>query len=234
VAASNRSDDTVVLYRMDDATRRLAAVGSFKAGIAVYGLCMYRNSRTGTFYVYVDSKQGQLEQWQLSSARGAATARRVRTLDVGGQIEGCVADDALGHLYVAEEQRGIWKYGATPDAGGNRTLVDSTDRKGHLTADVEGLAIAYGPNGTGHLVASSQGAGTFAVYRRGGDNRFLGAFRVGAARGIDGVQDTDGIDVTAAGLGAGYPDGLFVAQDGNNARGNQNFKLVRWPADRFR
>lgn len=103
VAASNRSNDTVVLYRIDDRTRRLAAVASFKAGIAVYGLCLYRPRRAATHYVYVGSERGELEQWQLSSEGGAASARRVRTLDVGGQIEGCVADDALRHLYVGEE-----------------------------------------------------------------------------------------------------------------------------------
>lgn len=98
---------------------------------------------------------------------------------------------------------------------------------------MEGLAIAYGPGGTGQLVASSQGSSTFAVYRRDGDNRFLGAFKVGSGRGIDAARDTDGIDVTTAALGARYPQGLFVARDGENDRGNQNFKLVRWPAGRF-
>ena len=45
---------------------------------------------------------------------------------------------------------------------------------------------------------------------------------------VDGVSDTDGIDVTGAALGADWPDGLFVAQDGENEGGNQNFKLVSW------
>jgi 3-phytase len=230
VAASNRSDDTVAVYRIDDGTRRLTAVTSFKAGIKnVYGLCMYRSRRTGSFYVLVDSEQGELEQWQLRPRGRSVSARRVRRFDVGGQVEGCVADDALGRLYIGEENRGIWRYGAEPGAGRRRTLVDSTGGDGHLRADVEGLALANGPNGNGLLIASSQGNSTFVVYRREGGNAFLRAFEIGTAGGVDEVKDTDGIDATTANLGGRYAKGLFVAQDGRNDDGNQNFKLVPLP-----
>jgi 3-phytase len=230
VAASDRSDDTVALYRIDDRTRRLTAVASFKAGIDnVYGLCMYRSRRSGAFYVFVDSEQGELEQWQLQPRGRAVSARRVRSFDVGGQVEGCVADDALGALYIGEEDRGIWKYGAEPSAGTRRSLVDSTGGDGHLSADVEGITLAEGRDGTGLLIASSQGDSTFAVYRREGDNGFLRTFTIGPANGIDEVTQTDGIDATTANLGPRYPRGLFVAQDGRNDNGNQSFKLVPMP-----
>jgi 3-phytase len=227
VAASDRSDDSVDLLRVDEATRQLVPVTSFRSGLEVYGICMYRSRRTGT-YVFVDSKDGRVEQWRVGARGTSVAARRVRTFDAGGVVEGCVADDALGRLYVAEEDRGIWRYGAEPGAGDRRTLVDRTGAGGHLEADVEGLAIATGPRGTGHLVASSQGDDRFAVYRRGGRNAYLRSFRIGAAGGIDGASDTDGIDVTARPLGARFPRGLFVAQDGDNDGANQNFKLVPW------
>jgi len=228
VAATDRSDDTVALYRIDDRTRRLTAVTAFTAGIEnVYGLCMYRSRRA--FYVFVDSEQGELEQWRLAPRGSRVRARKVRSFDVGGQVEGCVADDALGALYIGEEDRGIWRYGAEPGTGKRRRLVDSTGSGGHLDADVEGLTLAYGRNGTGLLIASSQGDSTFAVYRREGANAFVRRFTVGAARGIDEVKATDGIDATTANLGPRYSRGLFVAQDGRNDSGNQNFKLVPLP-----
>jgi len=40
-------------------------------------------------------------------------------------------------------------------------------------ADVEGLTIAYGSDGKGYLIASSQGNSTFAIYRREGDNTYV-------------------------------------------------------------
>jgi two-component system, OmpR family, sensor kinase len=229
VAASNGSDNTVMLYRIDERTRRLAMVGSFPVGIAIYGLCMYRSSRTGDFHVFVNSRdKGYVDQWRLEPRGNHVGARSLRRFEVGTQAEGCVADDALGHLYVGEEDRGVWKYGAEPDAGVGRVLVDSTEAGGHLTPDVEGLAIAEGPGRTGLLIASSQGDDTFAVYRREGDNDYVGSFRIRSAASIGAVEQTDGIAVTTAALGDRFPNGVFVAHDGRNGERNQNFKLVRW------
>ena len=94
---------------------------------------------------------------------GALAARRVHGLDVGGDAEGCVADDALGHFYISEEEHAIWKYGAEPGAGTKRTLVDAAGARGDVTADLEGPAIAEGPRGTGWLVAAVQGSDSYAV-----------------------------------------------------------------------
>jgi 3-phytase len=139
-----------------------------------------------------------------------------------------VADDELGWLYVGEEDVGIWRYGAEPDSGTDRTQVDSTDEQGHLIADVEALAIYYADNGTGYLLASSQGADQFTVYERQGNNDYLMTFEIVGGDGIDGVSGTDGIDVSNAALGSAFPQGVFVAQDNNNGGDNQNYKLVPW------
>jgi 3-phytase len=94
-------------------------------------------------------------------------ARKVRSFTVGSQTEGCVVDDTAGVLYIAEEAVGIWKYGAEPEAGNARTPVDSAGG-GHLVADIEGLIIADTGNGTGYLIASSQGDNSYvAVYAHG-------------------------------------------------------------------
>ena len=140
--------------------------------------------------------------------------------------EGCVADDDLAYLYVAEEIVGIWKYEAEPGGGSSRVPVDQVGST--LEADVEGLTIYYGPDGAGYLIASSQGSGQYATYDRTGDNEHLSNFQIVDSASVDGTSSTDGIDVMSAPLGAGFPNGLFVAQDGDNDSGNQNFKLVPW------
>ena len=45
---------------------------------------------------------------------------------------------------------------------------------------------------------------------------------------IDGVSETDGLDVTNANLGERFTEGLWVVQDGRNVMPSetQNFKLV--------
>ena len=70
--------------------------------------------------------------------------------------------------------------------------------------------------------------------RREGDNAYVGGFAMIAdgVSGIDGISETDGLDVTSASLGAGLESGAFIAQDGRNVSPpeNQNFKLVPWSA----
>lgn len=229
VTASNRSNNTIAIYRIDVETRRLAnvAAGQIKT-VEAYGSCMYRSSKTGKFYYIGTSKQGLVEQYELFDAgQGAVSAKKVRQIKVGGQLEGCVADDELGFLYVGEEAVGIWKYQAEPDASAERTGVDQTG-PGHLVADVEGLTIAYESDGKGYLIASSQGNNTYAIYRREGNNAFVKSFRIIAGARIDDVTETDGIHVTTANLGPAFPKGVFIAQDGLDDKGKQNFKLVPW------
>jgi 3-phytase len=231
VTAGDRGDNTIAIYRLDHTTRRLenVAARALEPDLTLYGSCMYRSAASSKTYFFATSEAGDLEQWELFDAGGGKVdGRQVRSLQPdSGQSEGCVADDELARLYVGEEERGIWRYGAEPTDGETRTQVDATG-EGRLVADVEGLAIARGENGAGWLIASSQGDSSFAVYERGGDNEFVRRFRIGGAGGIDAVEETDGIEVTTADLGGRFAGGLFVAQDGSNPGANQNFKLVAW------
>jgi 3-phytase len=194
-------------------------------GFGVYGMCMYRSARTGKIYYFGNSKSGDVEQWELFDSGGKVDAKKVRNFKLGSTVEGCVADDDLGYFYISEEAVGIWKFGAEPDAGDQRSQVCKAG-DGNLFADIEGLAIAYGKDGAGYLIASSQGNHSYVVYRREGNNEFVKKFRISDGGGIDGAEETDGIEVTTANLGPAFPNGVFVVQDGFNDRGNQNFKLV--------
>lgn len=224
VAAGDRSDDTIALWVVDEATGRLREVGGprVELGIGVYGSCLYRSPTTGRFSFIATSEGGDVEQWELSGDGGSVAARRVRRFAVGSQTEGCVADDEHAALYLDEEDVGIWRYGAEPGDGERRSKVDDAGPGRHLAPDVEGIALAPGPDGGGYLVVSSQGDDSFAVYERDGDNAYLGSFRV------DGVESTDGLDVSTRPLGPGFPRGLLVVQDGDNGDEHQDFALVRW------
>jgi 3-phytase len=230
VAASNRSNNSIAIYKIDVEMRRLESVAAAPVKtVEAYGACMYRSSKTGKFYYFGTSKQGLVEQYELfDTGQGNVSAKKVRQIKVGTQLEGCVADDELGYLYVGEEEIGIWKYQAEPDANVERTKVDGVSFNGNLVADIEGLTIAYGNDGKGYLIASSQGNSTFAVYRREGNNAYVKSFRIVAGAGIDRVTETDGIHVTTANLGPLFPRGVFIAQDGSGNDGKQNFKLVPW------
>jgi 3-phytase len=235
VAGSNRDTKTLTLYEVDANTGRLgnAAAAPIPTGLGdPYGLCMYHSAKSGKLYVFInDPDKGDFRQWEVEAVGGKLGGKLVREFTVGTQAEGCVADDETGALYIAEEDVGLWRYGAEPDAGTERRQLDSTDG-GHLKADAEGVAIFRGKDGAGFVILSNQGADNYSVYRREGDNAFIGQFSIVAndALGIDGASETDGLDVTSTPLGKSFPQGLLVVQDGRNITPTQkqNFKLVPW------
>ncbi|MDZ8077874.1 MAG: phytase [Nostoc sp. DcaGUA01] len=217
---------------------------------SAYGLALYRSPITNDYYVFVNRREtGDVAQYKLlDKGNGKIGIERVREFTVPTvgdrepQTEGMVLDQETGFLYIGQEDVGIWKYQAEPNGGTTGKLIDKVKDLGgnYLTNDVEGLTIYYGKNGTGYLLASSQGDNTFVAYTREGNNEFVGNFAVGNSGSIDSVQESDGADVINVPLGPNFPFGLFVTQDGSNEPGkivsdegeeeniSSNFKLVPW------
>ncbi|MEH2367231.1 phytase [Nostoc sp.] len=213
-----------------------------------YGVTLYRSPVTNDYYVFTSRRQtGDIAQFKLiDKGNGKIGAELVREFTIPSpttegrspQTEGMVVDQETGFLYIAQEDVGIWKFQAEPDGGGTGKLIDRVRFEGgsHLTDDAEGLTIYYGKNGTGYLLASSQGDSTFVAYTREGNNEYVGNFAIGNNGSIDSVQESDGADVINVPLVPNFPFGLFVTQDGSNEPAktidgenvNSNFKLVPW------
>ncbi|QEH38296.1 3-phytase precursor [Aquisphaera giovannonii] len=223
----------VKAWTIDPADGRLAELSeeetfrTFDGGVP-YGICTYRSPRDGANYVFVTDREGVVEQYRLEAATDGGPgirATRVRAFRVGSQAEGIVADRERGRLYIGEEDVGIWEYGAEPGDGEARRAVARVGEHG-LAADVEGLAIYYGRDGKGYLLASSQGNSTLVVYDRSGDHAYVATIdpKPGMAEDID---ETDGLDVTNERTSSRFPNGFLVVQDGK-CTGRQNFKLFAW------
>ncbi|WP_370619362.1 phytase [Mumia qirimensis] len=175
------------------------------------------------------------------------------------QVEGMVVDIKSDVLYAAQEDVGVWRVPMGRDGLGKPDLVERVREFGapaaydpeteectttgtspasgeHLTADAEGLTIAYGRNGERTLIASSQGDSTFSRFRIERGWRYVDTFAVVDSAASDGVQHSDGAAVVTTPLGREYPRGLLVTHDGENApditgtdgevRVSTNFKLV--------
>ena len=235
-AASNRTTLGVSIYALDTEARRLVDIadGVQASGLSdPYGLCLYHSPRSGRFYVFVSDPDGLVRQWQLvATPEGRVRLRHVRDLRLSSQTEGCIADDETGTLYVGEEDIGLWRLNAEPSGGQVRSAVDAVAQNPRIRDDIEGVGIYDLGGGRGYIIASSQGNDSYAVYRREGDRAYLGSFIVVAdgASGIDGISETDGLEVTSHNLGPGFEHGAMIAQDGRNVlpSENQNFKMVSW------
>lgn len=196
----------------------------------VYGFCLFHAETA--LYAFTTDKSGLVAQYQLEETDGNFSIDPVRTLRVDTQPEGCVVDDQSGHLFVGEEDRGIWRFEANAEASSDGTLIATTQPGGPLVADVEGLALYLGDTpGEGYLVASSQGDNTYAVFDRASPQTFRGRFQVAYQGEI--IGDTDGLDLTSQPIGNTYQRGLLVVQDGfirdpAGNRRNQRFAYVSW------
>ena len=217
---------------------------------SAYGLTLYRSPITNDYYVFTNRREtGDIAQYKLiDKGNGKIGAERVREFTIptiegrDPQTEGMVVDQETGFLYIGQENVGIWKFQAEANGDTTGKLIDKVRDLGgtHLTNDVEGLTIYYGKNGTGYLLASSQGDNTFVTYTREGNNEYVGNFAVGKNGPIDSVQESDGADVINVPLGPNFPFGLFITQDGSNEPAkivsdegeeeniSSNFKLVPW------
>ncbi|WP_245894986.1 phytase [Nostoc cycadae] len=213
---------------------------------SAYGLALYRSPQTNDYYAFVSRRQtGDVAQLKLiDKGNGQIGAELVREFTIpttegrSPQTEGMVVDQETGYLYIGQEDVGIWKFDAEPFGNNTGTLIDRVRALGgsNLTDDVEGLTIYYGSDGQGYLLASSQGDNTFVAYNRAGNNQYIGSFAVGNNGSIDSVQESDGADVINVPLGANFPSGVFITQDGSNEPGviadgeniSSNFKFVPW------
>jgi myo-inositol-hexaphosphate 3-phosphohydrolase len=229
VAASDRADVAnakMALFRLDSVARKLVPLASVPVGPGeAYGMCLWRRARDAALFGFVVMKDGRIDQMAFDLSGAVPTARRVRSLKLGTQSEGCVVDDRTGRLYVSEEDVGLWAFDAEPTAPATPQPIGRVDDV-TLFADAEGMALAPRGRNGGYLVVSSQGDNAYALYRLP-DMRFAGRFRIGDGR-VDGTSETDGVDLVTGDFGAEYPGGLLVVQDGDNAPATQNFKISAW------
>lgn len=231
LAGSDRGINAIALFTIEEKglLPSIISLGAIPLPYIPYGICLGR-TQDGETSVFVTTKEGVVAHWLLNSKNKDIKGRHLRSWQLSGKTESCKVDSAENQLYVSEEARGLWKLDLSEQ---NRvpTLVDEVAPRGHLVADVEGVAIYRGLNSKSYLVVSSQGDNSFHIYNLS-NQEWLGAIKISKSDLIDEVTDTDGIEILSPGQVEMFPNGLLLAQDGENDSGskkqNQNFKAVDW------
>ncbi len=235
VVAVGSNDETEALSWFSiDADATVAHMGDTPTNkVEPYGICA--GVVDGVYLAAPTYKDGMVQIWAADgdAEPGTVTAQLVRTVQLGGQLEGCVFDDAEKRLFIGEEEHGIWSLDLS-DPESVPVSVDTIAAGNGLVMDVEGLSLWIGEEaGAGYLVASAQAKDRFVVYDRLPPHAVVGVVTVAPSvdGAIDAVTHTDGLDIVSAAL-PGYPKGVMVVQDDGNPESgvDQNFKVVDWRA----
>lgn len=191
-----------------------------KANMNVYGVCM--GIIDGKPYAALTEEEGPtIQLWDLTSKQVInsldITVNETNVPKSGNEAEGCVFDDENKHLLISREGAKGYLKAFKSDSLDMISVVDSRD--GNIVGDPEGVAIYKTSENGGYIILSSQGGNEFNLYDRQ-NLQFIDKFQ------INGVEDTDGLDVTNQTIEGIFPDGFLVVQDGRNLPNNQNFKII--------
>lgn len=187
----------------------------------VYGIATYVAEQP---YIFISTKKGKVWQYQVGLKNNSVQIALVRKLNFGKTVEGLVVDPDNQKLYVAEEERGLWQLNALPWKTPEKVMVLHVN-KTCLKPDFEGLALREEPDGSGYIILSVQGSNAYAFI----DRQSLALKAVIQIKDgvVDGVQETDGLDVTSLQTPM-FPNGILIVQDGYNNNKAQNFKYIDW------
>jgi 3-phytase len=208
---------------------------------APMGISLYKRPSDGNIYAIVGRKKGPSTEylWQYlleDDGNGNVKGTKVRTFgNYSGfkEIESIAVDDQLGYVYYSDEQIGVRKYYADPDApeaDKELAIIHTLD----YLKDNEGISIYCNDDGTGYILVSDQNGSRFRIYSREGTpeeldedpedyvparphlHKLLKIVDVSTLR-------SDGSEVTSVALGNKFPTGLFVAMSDD-----KTFHLYHW------
>ena len=224
VAGTNRTYNSIDIYLFNSKgeLENLILRKEIPSLKDVYGVTFYRDEFNT--YLFISDKKGNVEQWSYNNDEVNSEIKFVRKLKFSSLVEGLVADESKGKIYIGQERKGIWELNAFPSFDSQKKLIFKKSK--NFKPDFEGLALRDDGNGDGYLIASVQGSnGYLLIDRKSIDAKIF--FRIIDGDKIDGTTETDGIDVTSIKTSK-FPNGFFIAQDDDNDGLNQNFKLVDW------
>lgn len=174
------------------------------------GIASYSDMEKKETYVILSRKVGPEEnylyQYRIKSDSlenvSIELARKFGSFSGKKEIEAIAVDQELGFVYLSDEDYCIRKYHANPHDGNEEIACFG---KEYFDRDIEGIAIAKNDDGSGYLIISNQQDHSFVVFDRQ-TNAYIKTLNLG-------TLETDGCEVTTRGLGAKFPNGLFVSMN---------------------
>jgi 3-phytase len=206
------------------------------------GIALYKRPVDGAIFAIVGRKEGPVDLylWQyLLEDDGSGNVKATKVRSFGSysglkEIESIAVDDQLGYVYYSDEQYGVRKYHADPDA------LDADKELGIIYTqdyldDNEGISIYCIDDKTGYILVSDQSANRFRIYPREGapeeidieDPEDYVPARPHLHKLLKMVDvstnNSDGSDITSVPVSEKFPGGLFVAMSDD-----KTFQYYSW------
>ncbi|WCN10892.1 phytase [Marinomonas mediterranea] len=203
VAIGLPDEDSLGFYKITgDAKHPLSSVGTINIDATPEGVCLYQHPTSGQITATAYTEDGDLLQYKLildgdtvkSRFNDGGAAEPVRHANVGGELSGCIVDDQSGTLYVAEQNIGVWKYGADAENVKDRAFLDVIEPHGKLE-EIENIDLAIQEGGKGVILIADEGKG-FNLYDRN-SGEFLAKFDV------EGVEEAKLVTTARNGIWIG-------------------------------
>ncbi len=230
-----RDHRQIRIYKIDSSSRTLEEITTRDNANVVYhmfkspqGLGLYQRPKDRTVFAIASSvhNESRRELWQVllqDDGTGCVEGVLVRVFgDHTGQVEGLVADDELGYLYVAEEKAGIHKYHADPRKGNDRLAFFAT--ADGITGNREGLALYSCADSTGYLLLSVPSARAIKVYPRAGNHGNPHAHALLTTIMNTSSEFGDGLEVTNRRISMEFPHGVLIWHH----QAGKQFRLYAW------
>lgn len=206
------------------------------------GIALYKRPSDGAIFAIVSRKEGPVDKylWQYlleDDGSGNIKATKVRAFGKYSglkEIESVAVDDQLGYVYYSDEQYGVRKYYADPNAPNADKELGIIYTQDYLE-DNEGISIYCIDDKTGYILVSDQSANKFRIYPREGtpevidiedpeDNVPARPHLHKLLKIVDiSTNNSDGSEITSASLNEKFPRGMFVAMSDD-----KTFQYYSW------
>jgi len=172
----------LVLLDINTSTNSVNVKRSEGFSVPLEGVCLYQPEFEG-LQAFLIGEDHMAYQVLIRETEAAVELDLIRTLPMPPGSEFCDVDDQRHHLYVNEEDIGVWQYNARSESMIKRTLVELVGPKGRLVENSGPISVV-----ADSLLLAEKGGNLVHVYSLKEQVQFQQTYQLPKTVVIDGMN----------------------------------------------